>query len=47
MAGEERTKEVFGEYVSIYNFKESVDDRTRFRFTTRTAFPNFNSPTTT
>src|ERR1051326_1171169 len=26
MAGEERTKEVFGEYVSIYNFKESVDD---------------------
>ena len=27
MAGEERTKEVFGDYVSIYNFKESVDDR--------------------
>src|ERR1039457_4175016 len=26
MAGEELTKEVFGEYVSIYNFKESVDD---------------------
>src|ERR1019366_5443224 len=26
MAGEERTKEVFGEYVSVYNFKESVDD---------------------
>ena len=26
MAGEERTKEVFGDYVSIYNFKESVDD---------------------
>ena len=26
MAGEERTKEVFGEYVSIYNFKQSVDD---------------------
>ncbi len=26
MAGEERTKDVFGEYVSIYNFKESVDD---------------------
>ena len=26
MAGEERTKEIFGEYVSIYNFKESVDD---------------------
>ena len=27
MAGEERTKEVFGEYVSIYNFKESVADQ--------------------
>ncbi len=26
MAGEELTKEVFGEYVSVYNFKESVDD---------------------
>jgi type I restriction enzyme R subunit len=26
MAGEERTREVFGEYISVYNFKESVDD---------------------
>lgn len=26
MAGEERTKEVFGDYISVYNFKESVDD---------------------
>ena len=26
MAGEERTKAVFGDYVSVYNFKESVDD---------------------
>jgi type I restriction enzyme, R subunit len=26
MAGEELTKEVFGDYVSIYNFRESVDD---------------------
>jgi type I restriction enzyme, R subunit len=26
MAGEEKTKEVFGEYVSIYNFKQSIDD---------------------
>jgi type I restriction enzyme R subunit len=26
MAGEELTKEVFGSYVSVYNFKESVDD---------------------
>jgi type I restriction enzyme R subunit len=27
MAGEERTKAVFGSYVSVYNFKESVDDQ--------------------
>jgi type I restriction enzyme R subunit len=27
MAGEERTREVFGDYVSIYNFKQSVDDQ--------------------
>ncbi len=26
MAGEERTREVFGDYVSVYNFKQSVDD---------------------
>src|SRR5437016_10021459 len=24
--GEERTREVFGDYVSVYNFKQSVDD---------------------
>jgi type I restriction enzyme R subunit len=27
MAGEEKTREVFGDYVSVYNFKESVDDQ--------------------
>ncbi len=26
MAGEEKTRAVFGDYVSIYNFKQSVDD---------------------
>ncbi|MCX6033632.1 MAG: type I restriction endonuclease subunit R, partial [Chloroflexi bacterium] len=26
MAGEERTRHVFGDYVSIYNFKQSVED---------------------
>ena len=26
MAGEEKTREVFGDYVSIYNFQQSVDD---------------------
>jgi len=27
MAGEERTKEVFGEYVSVYDFRQSVEDK--------------------
>src|SRR5205085_7653501 len=26
IAGEERTKEVFGDYVSIYDFQQSVED---------------------
>ena len=26
MAGEEKTREVFGDYVSIYNFRQSVED---------------------
>lgn len=26
MAGEEKTRQVFGEYISIYDFKQSVDD---------------------
>jgi type I restriction enzyme R subunit len=26
MAGEERTKDVFGDYVSIYNFRQSIED---------------------
>ena len=26
IAGEERTKEVFGEYISIYDFKQSIED---------------------
>jgi type I restriction enzyme, R subunit len=26
MAGEELTKQVFGDYVSVYNFKQSIDD---------------------
>ncbi len=27
MAGEERTRDVFGDYVSVYNFKQSIDDK--------------------
>ena len=26
MAGEQKTREVFGDYVSVYNFKQSIDD---------------------
>lgn len=26
MAGEEKTKETFGDYISVYNFRQSVDD---------------------
>src|SRR5207245_11392156 len=26
MVGEELTKEVFGDYISVYNFKQSIDD---------------------
>jgi type I restriction enzyme R subunit len=26
MAGEEKTREVFGDYISIYNFRESIED---------------------
>src|SRR5690606_14673543 len=27
IAGEERTREVFGDYVSIYNFRQSIEDK--------------------
>ena len=27
IVGEERTKEVFGDYVSVYDFRQSVEDR--------------------
>ncbi len=27
MAGEERTREVFGDYVSVYDFRQSIEDR--------------------
>ena len=27
IVGEEKTKDVFGEYVSVYNFKQSIDDK--------------------
>ncbi len=27
MAGEERTREVFGDYVSVYNFRQSIEDQ--------------------
>lgn len=37
IAGEERTREVFGDYVSIYDFQQSVEDNATVRCFTRTA----------
>jgi len=37
MSGEERTREVFGDYVSVYNFAQSIEDGPQCRSTTRTA----------
>jgi len=31
LAGEERTREVFGDYISIYNFRQSVEDHATVR----------------
>lgn len=31
IAGEEKTREVFGNYVSVYNFKQAVDDKATVR----------------
>lgn len=31
IAGEEKTKDVFGDYVSVYNFKQAVDDKATVR----------------
>jgi type I restriction enzyme R subunit len=42
MGGEERTKQVFGDYVSIYNFRQSVEDGATFHFIMKIASPNFN-----
>ncbi len=36
IAGEERTREVFGDYVSIYDFQQSVEDGATVRSSTRT-----------
>jgi len=42
MAGEEKTKEVFGDYISIY-FRQSVEDGAAVLSITKIAFPNFIS----
>ena len=36
MAGEELTRQVFGDYVSVYNFRDSIQDRATVRCITRT-----------
>lgn len=47
IAGEELTREVFGEYVSIYNFTSSTEDHATARSTTRTGYRRSRSPTPT
>ncbi len=42
MAGEERTKEVFGDYVSIYDFSSRWRMARRCRCFTRTARPSWS-----
>ena len=27
IVGEERTREVFGDYISVYNFRQSIEDK--------------------
>jgi len=45
IVGEEKTKEVFGDYVSIYNFKQSIDDGATVALIIKIASQSFNSPT--
>jgi type I restriction enzyme R subunit len=45
IAGEERTKEVFGDYVSIYDFQQSSRTARRCRCSTRTARRSCSSST--
>jgi type I restriction enzyme R subunit len=40
----EKTKEVFGDYVSIYDFAQSIEDGATVRSITRTASPSFSLP---
>jgi type I restriction enzyme, R subunit len=43
IAGEERTKEVFGDYVSIYDFQQSVEDGATVPLFTRAAHQSCSS----
>jgi type I restriction enzyme, R subunit len=43
--GEEKTKQVFGDYISVYDFRQSVEDKATVPLTTKTAFPNCSLPT--
>ena len=47
IAGEERTREVFGDYVSIYNFRSRSRTARRSRSSTRTGSPSCSSSTET
>ena len=45
IAGEERTREVFGDYVSIYNFAASVADHATVPLYYENRIPSCRSPT--
>jgi type I restriction enzyme R subunit len=47
IAGEERTREVFGDYVSIYDFQQAVEDGATVPLSTTTARQSCNSSTPT
>ena len=42
IVGEEKTRQVFGDYISVYDFRQSVADGAAVCCTTRTAFPSCN-----
>ena len=44
MVGEEKTRQVFGDYVSIYNSTNRPRTGPPFPCSTKTAFPNFSLP---
>jgi type I site-specific restriction-modification system R (restriction) subunit len=44
LVGEQATRREFGDYISIYNFRQSSKTVQPFPCSTKTASPNWNSP---